>query len=441
MALDSAFCSLPNVHNDAVPSFRNRSCSFAYQSSLLGSKFNGRSLPLSIRKTPSSRPGPFVQSGSNPVCASHHTFDVVVIGAGIIGLSIARQLLLGSDLSVAVVDKAVPCSGATGAGSLLIGRNPEEVDALKRRVTLLHDAGLRAEYLSGSDLLLEEPDLLVDKDTGAAFLPDDYQLDAQRAVAYIQKVNKNFTSEGRYAEIFHDPVTSLLRSDSSGEVVAVKTFKNTLYSKKAIVVAAGCWSGSLMHDLLRESEVVLDIPVKPRKGHLLVLENFDSLYVNHGLMEAGYVNHQTATLLPRISTSEVFDHGKSLSVSMTATMDFMGNLLLGSSREFSGFSTEVEESIVNSIWNRAMEFFPKLRERPLSDFIKSRRVRTGLRPYMPDGKPVIGPVPGLPNVFLATGHEGGGLSMALGTAEMVVDMVLGNPEKVDTASFAVQGRC
>uniref|UniRef100_A0A2N9HYB3 FAD dependent oxidoreductase domain-containing protein n=1 Tax=Fagus sylvatica TaxID=28930 RepID=A0A2N9HYB3_FAGSY len=42
-------------------------------------------------------------------------FDVVIIGAGIIGLTIARQLLIGSELSVAVVEKAVPCSGATGA--------------------------------------------------------------------------------------------------------------------------------------------------------------------------------------------------------------------------------------------------------------------------------------------------------------------------------------
>ena len=116
MALDSAFWSLPNVHNDAVPFSRNRPRCLAYQSSLLGSKFNGRLLPLSIRKKPCNRPNPFARSGSNPRCASHRTFDVVVIGAGIIGLSIARQLLLGSDLSVAVVDKAVPCSGATGAG-------------------------------------------------------------------------------------------------------------------------------------------------------------------------------------------------------------------------------------------------------------------------------------------------------------------------------------
>ena len=60
-----------------------------------------------------------------------------------------------------------------------------------------------------------------------------------------------------------------------------------------------------------------------------MLENFDSLHVNHGLMEAGYVNQQAATPLPRISNSEAFDHGKTLSVSMTATMDFMGNLVLG----------------------------------------------------------------------------------------------------------------
>ncbi|RZS11487.1 hypothetical protein BHM03_00042818 [Ensete ventricosum] len=46
--------------------------------------------------------------------------DVVVVGAGIIGLAVARQLLLSSDLSVAVVDAAVPCSGATGAGEYAV---------------------------------------------------------------------------------------------------------------------------------------------------------------------------------------------------------------------------------------------------------------------------------------------------------------------------------
>lgn len=47
------------------------------------------------------------------------TFDVVIVGAGIIGLTIARQFLMDSELSVAIVDKSVPCSGATGAGTPL----------------------------------------------------------------------------------------------------------------------------------------------------------------------------------------------------------------------------------------------------------------------------------------------------------------------------------
>lgn len=57
----------------------------------------------------------------------------------------------------------------------------------------------------------------------------------------------------------------MLRSGGNGKVVAIKTSRNTLHCKKAIVVAAGCWSGSLMRDLLKESEIVLDVPVKPRK--------------------------------------------------------------------------------------------------------------------------------------------------------------------------------
>ncbi|CAB4321438.1 unnamed protein product [Prunus armeniaca] len=404
-----------------------------------------------------------------PASHSDQTFDVLVIGAGIIGLSIARQFLIGSDLSVAVIDKAVPCSGATGAGqgyiwmaSKTVGSEGWELalrsqklweelaESLKDQgldpLQLLgwkKTAGLRAEYLSASDLHVKEPELMVDKDTGAAFLPDDSQLNARRAAEFLEKGNRHYSSKGRYAEFYNDPVISLLRSGGSGEFKAIKTSRNILHSKKAIVVAAGCWSGSLMSDLLRESEIVLDIPVKPRKGHLLVLENFNSFQLNHGLMEAGYIDHHhTAVPLPSLSTSGLLDDhdGQALSVSMTATMDTMGNIVLGSSRQFAGFCTEVEESIVNRIWERAGEFFPKLREKPLSDFSTSREVRVGLRPYVPDGKPVIGPVPGLANVFLATGHEGEGLTMALGTAEMLADMVLGNPQKVDSAPFAVHGR-
>ncbi|BAT84209.1 hypothetical protein VIGAN_04151500 [Vigna angularis var. angularis] len=350
-------------------------------------------------------------------------------------------------------------------GSLLIGRTEEESDMLKGWVKQLCEAGLKAEYLSSNELIRKEPDLLVDKYSAAAFLPDDCQLDARRTVAYIEKTNRNFAAKGRYTEFYNDPVKrfirfnlfpllwvaltltlkavvrkqilftalhhSVVRSDINGEVKAVQTSNNTIYSKKAVIVAAGCWTGSLMQDLFRNWKMDLHVPVKPRKGHLLVLENFNSLKLNHGLMEASYLKHST------ISGIESSDPEQNLSVSMTANIDAAGNLQLGSSREFVGFNTDLDESVVSHIWKRAGEFFPKLKTLSLPDLSAIRKVRTGLRPYMPDEKPVIGPVPGLSNVFLAAGHEGCGLSMAMGTAEMIVEMVLGYPEKVDSTVFAL----
>ncbi|KAH9616715.1 hypothetical protein KSS87_010762 [Heliosperma pusillum] len=398
------------------------------------------------------------------VCASAtHRFDVVVVGAGIIGLSIARELLQRTNLSVAVVDAKVPCSGATGAGqgylwmahktpgtavwdlalrsqelwqllahtlldqgidplealgwkktgSLLIGRTEAELDQLKRRVQHLSAAGIRAEFLPSNDLATKEPKLEVGQESGAAFLPDDCQLDAYRTVAHIEKVG----SEGK------------------GNIKGVKTKQHTLYGEKAVIIAAGCWSGSLMDDLLKDSDIVVHVPVKPRKGHLLVLENFNPLGLRHGLMEVGYVDRQHS-----ISSSGEGDD-QVLSISMVASLDASGNLLIGSSRQFAGFNTDLDAAIVACIWERAQLYFPALREFSLKNLSEQLNVRIGLRPFIPDSKPVIGPVPGVPNLFLATGHEGSGLSMALGTAELITDMVLDNSTKVDSTPFAVEGRC
>nr|CAB3453941.1 unnamed protein product [Digitaria exilis] len=343
--------------------------------------------------------------------ASHH--DVVVVGAGIVGLTIARHLLLHTPLSVAVVDAAVPCSGATGAGqgyvwmchrtpgsdmwelavrskqlweelaaevdgqgggsarerlgwmrtgSLLVGRTPEELASLEERTKVLSQAGIHAEFLSASSLHALEPALSVGKDGGAMFLPQDCQIDAFQAVSLIEK------------------------------------------------------------------------------GHLLVVEKFDKVKLNHGLMEVGYADYQIAqsNSSNMASESSEDEHG-ALSISMTATLDTKGNLVLGSSREFKGFSREVDKSVVKSMWERAGEFFPAMKNVPL-DIDQNTQIKIGHRPYMPDGKPVIDFIPDLPNVLIATGHEGNGLTMALGTAEMVTDMILGNPGKVDSSPFSIKHR-
>ncbi|MCL7045497.1 hypothetical protein MKW94_007787 [Papaver nudicaule] len=500
--LSMSYASSPNLNNTVDHFINKRKCTskslnfgFITESNWGISVKEKISCITSKQRRRNHKLGSLVVSSASALASMASTssleFDVVVVGAGVIGLTIARQFLNESDsISVAVVDAFVPCShGATGAGqgylwmvhkapgsekwelakrskklwemlaqsiedqgsdpldllgwkktgSLLVGRTQEDASGLEERVKLLSEAGLRAEYLSSADLRLKEPSLEIEKEGGAAFLPDDCQLDARRTVAFLEKENRQFASKGRYAEFYNEPALQLIRSDNTGEVEAVQTSKNRLYCKKAVVIAAGSWSGSLMKSLLKESNIVIDVPVKPRKGHLLVIENFKAMQLNHGLMEVGYINHQSVAHSTS-SASAVPDDARTLSVSMAATTDSVGNLVLGSSREFAGFNWEIDDSIIDQIWARAGDFFPSLREVTLADLTKNRKVRVGHRPYMPGGIPMIGPVPGLPKLVLAAGHEGEGLSMALGTAEMVADMVLGNTGKVDFTPYSVPGR-
>jgi glycine/D-amino acid oxidase-like deaminating enzyme len=98
----------------------------------------------------------------------------------------------------------------------------------------------------------------------------------------------------------------------------------------------------------------------------------------------------------------------------------------GSSREFSGWEAVPSSSIIDAIMQRASVFLPHLAGISSSDILQSTRV--GLRPYAVGGLPAIGPVPGLPGVFVAAGHEGSGLCLGPATAELVVHHLMGGQE-------------
>ncbi|CAA0833205.1 FAD-dependent oxidoreductase family protein [Striga hermonthica] len=299
--------------------------------------------------------------------------------------------MTGRSTATADLSTTVACLSTIAAGSMLVGRTAEDCSVLRAKVEKLVEAGLGAQFLSRDELRVEEPALELGEEGGAAFMPDDCQLDARRAVTFLEKTNRSFAAEGRYAEFYHEPVTSFIRSESTGGIEAVQTSNRTLSVKKAVVIAAGCWSGSVVDNLIRDAGIKIDVPVKPRKGHLLILENFKPFNLNHGLMEAAYVSHESAKLSSTSTDSKTGFDATIASISMTATTDLSGKLVFGSSREIVGFDTKIDESIVERIWTRASEFFPVLKKSSLRDMTDRREVRVGLRPYMPGGKPLIAP--------------------------------------------------
>ena len=78
---------------------------------------------------------------------------------------------------------------------------------------------------------------------------------------------------------------------------------------------------------------------------------------------------------------------------------------------------------------RAFIYLPGLRR------LQALRIWTGFRPAPVDGRPFIGPWPSRPGVWLATGHEGLGITTSLGTARLLVDQILGVASAIDVAPF------
>ena len=78
---------------------------------------------------------------------------------------------------------------------------------------------------------------------------------------------------------------------------------------------------------------------------------------------------------------------------------------------------------------QAIELFPFLRA------VAVIRAYRGFRPYSPDHLPVIGPDPRRPGLFHACGHEGAGIGLAPGTADLITAALTGAPPALDPAPF------
>ncbi|MGV8876005.1 MAG: NAD(P)/FAD-dependent oxidoreductase [Rhodoglobus sp.] len=361
--------------------------------------------------------------------------DVVVLGAGIIGAAIARELT-ARGLAVTIVESGEAGGGTSGrcdgnvlvqtklhrpelqltrrsiegfrrwvdefdrnirfeqSGSMVFFTTEDQVKGGEQRVKLLAELGVSAEYLDEHEVRSREPAL-----DGPLIGGLDCHEDASVYPPFVVYALLE-DAVARGARLLSRTTAIRVLAGKDGRVSGVETDAGTI-SSRWVVNAMGVWSGDV------EVDSGITLPIEPRQGLILVTEEAPNLF-NRAVTEGAYMSLRSSGS-PDPKAGPVF----------VAEPTFKGNILIGSSRRFVGHSTTADPDLVLAIAERAAHFASALAK------VKIIRSFAGLRPWTPDNYPIVGTVDRLPGYVLATGHEGEGIAMAPVTAEMVCQAILG----------------
>jgi glycine/D-amino acid oxidase-like deaminating enzyme len=268
-------------------------------------------------------------------------------------------------------------------GTIWVAADEEELVEAARKHAYLEERGVPSQLLSRNELTALEPNLRAGL-AGGLLVPED-------SVVYPPVVALHFTKElqSHGSEVIKGRVVTRL---SDGE--AVLDDGSRLRAPK-LVNAMGADAALCTPNL----------PVKKRKGHLAITDRYPD-FVQHQLVELGYL---------KSAHSMTAD-----SVAFNVQPRQTGQILIGSSRQYGNEDSSVDQEILSSMLQRAVQYLPGLSS------LSVIRVWTGFRAATPDKLPLIGPVSGDPTLWLATGHEGLGITTAMATAELLAAAFTGN---------------
>jgi len=357
--------------------------------------------------------------------------DVAILGAGIVGAACA-DALTAEGLTVTVVEPAIAGGGATAAGmghivvmddseaefaltrysrdlwdrllpelppeaepercgTLWVAVDEEEMAAVRAKAAFYNSRRVPTEILDARAVSEAEPHLRPGCG-GALLVPGDCVIYAPFAAKWMLDRAQSRGAAMHAAE----PVEIGERR--------VRLRDGSAIEAGHIVCAAGTWAASLIPNL----------GIRPRKGHLAITDRYPGL-VRRQIVELGYLKSA---------------HGSdNESVAFNVQPRKTGQLLIGSSRQFGAAGGGVDRSILGRMLQRAIEYMPALAR------LGVIRVWTGFRAATADKLPLIGPCTGRTGVYLATGHEGLGITTSLGTARLIADMILGRKPAIDAAPY------
>jgi len=359
--------------------------------------------------------------------------DILIVGAGIVGAACAAECARAG-LRTLVIDRGAPGGGVTGAGmghlvvmddspaqfaltdfsrrlwrdqraelpaeveydpcgTLWVAADEEEMVEVRRKAAFYTERGVRVEVLDAAGVARAEPNLRPGL-AGGLRVVDDGVLYPPCAAAHLLGQAKAAGAEVRTGL----EARGLL--PEGGALLA----DGTRLAAGIVVNAAGPWSPTLTPGL----------PVRPRKGHLVITDRYPG-FLRHQIVELGYLKSAHS-----VSAD---------SVACNIQPRQNGQLLIGSSRQYNAEGLGIDQPLLERMLRRACEYLPRLAR------LAAIRCWTGHRPATPDKLPLIGPLVGSDRIWLATGHEGLGITTALATGRLLADLVLGRPSEIPVGPY------
>lgn len=362
--------------------------------------------------------------------------EVLIIGGGVIGLTIARELhrrgvgrivlvekgICGEESSwaaagmlgpqaetdepgnmlelcvesrIAYPDFASSLLEETGidieldrSGTMCLAFSDDDVARLERRVSWQTAAGLNAAMITGAEARRAEP-FISPEVVGSALFSDDWQVENRKLCKALR----------RYADlngisVFENAEVSELINEN-GKIVGAKIGIDEIESENT-VLAAGAWTS-----LIKIGSFSAPVRMTPIRGQMIMYRTAKRLFEHVVYSPNGY-------LVPRND----------------------GRILVGATSEDAGYVKENTDVAVRDLTRSAETIAPQLSGLKIAD------KWSGLRPRSADGLPVLGRLVGLGGLYFATGHYRNGILLAPRTGETIARAIV---DGVDSSYFDVFG--
>jgi sarcosine oxidase subunit beta len=354
------------------------------------------------------------------------TAEVVIIGGGIVGASIAYQLTSSGCRDVVILERessqgkgstgksmggvraqfstpvsiqmslfSIPFfrdfeatlghpSGYRAQGYLFVATAERHLQYLRTNYGHQAALGLKTAHLvDASDITKMVPQLRSDDIIGGSFCSTDGFVDP-----YSVMTGFTLRALDQGARLERDAEVTGVDRDTRG-VTAVKTVNGTISTRTA-VNCAGAWSAGIA------KMAGLDLPVEPLRRMLVPTEPFDKIA-----------------------------HSAPMTIDMSTGFHFrpegLGLLMAWNDPdEKSGFNTQFDRAFVEKILTRAVSRVPVLEEVE----VNPSRAWAGLYEMTPDHHPILGQAPGVPGFYLANGFSGHGVMHSPATGKIMADLIL-----------------